>query len=59
MENLRERVDGFLRGALAERHGPAAKLLGKAVYWNDRAARVEAEQRVRTMSAQSPEPRIS
>ena len=60
MENLREKVAAFLRGALAEGdQAERAKLLGKAVYWNDMAARVEAKQRVRTMFAQSTEHRIS
>jgi len=60
MENLREKVDAFLRDAPAEGdQAQRAKLLGKAVYWNDMAARGEAKQRGRTMSARSTEHRIT
>lgn len=39
-EELRRKVDGFLREALAERDaGARAKLIGKATYWNGLAVK--------------------
>lgn len=40
VDQLRKKVDAFLRDALAEHDETArAKLLGKAVYWNDMSAK--------------------
>ena len=44
--SLNLKVDAFLEAALVEQnHSVRAKLLGKAVYWNDMAAKAEALQR--------------
>ena len=57
---LREKVDAFLKDALTESN-PArrAKLLGKAVYWNDMMGKVEAPQRGRSVTAHPTEHRIT
>lgn len=54
------KVDAFLEAALAEpNHSARAKLLGKAVYWNDVAAKTSALQRRPAMNSHNTENRIS
>lgn len=50
VDQLRQKVDVFLKDALAEHDQTArAKLLGKAVYWNDMADKALGVNRRRTV----------
>lgn len=45
-DQLRQKVDAFLRDALKERDlAVRAKLLGKAVYWNQMSAKADSAER--------------
>jgi len=58
--SLNLKVDAFLEAALVEQnHSVRAKLLGKAVYWNDMAAKAEALQRRQAQRLSCTENRIS
>lgn len=58
--SLNLKVDAFLEAALVEQsHSVRAKLLGKAVYWNDMAAKAEALQRRHPQRFRCTENRIS
>jgi hypothetical protein len=58
--SLKLKVDAFLEAALTEpNHSARAKLLGKAVYWNDMGAKAEAFLRRQVPTSHHAENRAS
>lgn len=54
------KVDAFLKAALDEpNHSARAKLLGKAVYWNNMSAKTEALQPRKVPKSHHTENRVS